>query len=360
MAKMKIEATWQRKQLEGFSLRDRLIGHLPHLARYAPLFAWATALRNGVPGLATLTEGLTGISAKRKLPAWRRGLLASVGAAKWQRAMREAKVTNSKAYFGPERDVVLWIDTFTNYLETPGRLFAGVSAEAAAVVLQRAGYNVDIVGAATGERPLCCGRTYLSVGMLERARAEATRTLKALKPYVERGVPIIGVEPSCLTALRDEFLSLLPGADAEALAKRAFLFEEFLVAEKNAGRFDPARLNLRALSLDGALVHGHCHQKAFDAFSPVLDVLRWIPGLKVEAIESSCCGMAGAFGYDAKHHDVSMKMAELALLPAVRIAGSSTVIVADGTSCRTQIVDGAQREAVHAAILLAASMVTVG
>jgi FAD/FMN-containing dehydrogenase/Fe-S oxidoreductase len=360
MAKMKIEATWQRKQREGFSLRDRLIGHLPHLARYAPLFAWATTLRNAVPGLALLLEGPTGISAKRKLPAWRHGLLASVGAAKWQRAMREAKAAISGAYFGPERDVVLWVDTFSNYLEAPGRVFAGVSAEAAAVVLQRAGYNVDLVGAATGERPLCCGRTYLSVGMLEQARAEATRTLKALKPYVERGVPIIGVEPSCLTTLRDEFVSLLPGADAEALAKRAFLFEEFLVAEKIAGRFDPASLKLRALPFEGALVHGHCHQKAFDAFSPVLEVLCWIPGLKVEAIESSCCGMAGAFGYDAKHYDVSMKMAELALLPAVRMAGSSTVIVADGTSCRTQIADGAQREAVHAAILLAASMVTVG
>jgi Fe-S oxidoreductase len=177
---------------------------------------------------------------------------------------------------------------------------------------------------------------------------------------VERGVPVIGLEPSCLLTLRDEFLALQPGADAEALAAKSFLFEEFLVREQKAGRLDPARLELRALPVEGALVHGHCHQKAFDVFSPVAEVLKWIPGFKVEVVESSCCGMAGAFGYAAKNHAVSMKMAELALLPAVRSAGATTVVVADGTSCRTQIGDGGGRQAVHAAVLLAASMVKVG
>ncbi|MBL8521362.1 MAG: FAD-binding protein, partial [Betaproteobacteria bacterium] len=360
MAKMKIEATYQYKRAHGFTLKDKLIAYLPRYARYAPLFAWAVMLRNALPGAALLTEGLTGFSARRRLPQWRRGLLASVGAGKWQAAMRKARAEASEAYFGPERDVVLFTDTFTNYFEAPTKLFPGVSVEAAAIVLQRAGYNVDLIGAATGERPLCCGRTFLAGGLVDEARAEAKRTLDALLPYAKRGVPIIGLEPSCLTTLRDEFLSLLPGPDAELLAGQSFLFEEFLAREQHAGRLDPARLNLRPLPLDGVRVHGHCHQKAFDAFEPVIEVLRWIPELKVEPIESSCCGMAGSFGYDAKHHAVSMKMAELALLPAVREASDKTLIVAGGTSCRTQILDGAQRNAVHPAIVLAASMVTIG
>ncbi|MBL8514279.1 MAG: FAD-binding oxidoreductase, partial [Betaproteobacteria bacterium] len=327
--------------------------------RHAPLFAWATLLRNVVPGIAALMEPVTGISRKRKLPQWRRGLLSSVGAGKWQAAMRKARFEKSAAYFGPERDVVLFTDTFSNYFEAPSKLFPGTSVEAAAVVLQRAGYNVDLIGAATGERPLCCGRTFLASGMIDEARTEAKRTVAALLPYVKRGVPVIGLEPSCITTLRDEFLALLPGDDAEGLASHSFLFEEFLAREHRAGRLDPAALGLRALPVDGARVHGHCHQKAFDAFDAVIEVLRWIPELKVEPIESSCCGMAGSFGYDATHHAVSMKMAELALLPAVREASDKTLIVAGGTSCRTQIADGAQRNAVHPAIVLAASMVTI-
>jgi Fe-S oxidoreductase len=360
MAKMKVEATYQYKKAHGFTLTDKLIGYLPRYARFAPLFAWVSALRNVVPGLAALTEPITGISAQRALPQWRRGLLSSVGAAKWQTAMRKARAEKSAAYFGPERDVVLFTDTFSNYFEAPSKLFPGTSIEAAAIVLQRAGYNVDLIGAATGERPLCCGRTFLAVGMIDQARAEAKRTLEVLLPYVKRGVPIIGLEPSCITTLRDEFLSLLPGADAEALAARTFLFEEFLACEHKAGRLDPASLGLRALPVDGARVHGHCHQKAFDAFAPVVEVLKWIPELKVEPIETSCCGMAGAFGYAAKHYAVSMKMGELALLPAARAASAKTLIIAGGTSCRTQILDGANRTAVHPAVVLAASMVTVG
>ncbi len=359
MAKMKIEATYQFKKAHGFTIKDRLVAYLPRYARYAPMFAWASTLRNIIPGMAALTEGFTGFSAKRKLPVWRRGLLASVGAAKWQAAMRKARAEKSDAYFGPERDVVLFTDTFANYFEAPTKLFPGASVEAAAVVLQRAGYNVDLIGAATGDRPLCCGRTFLAAGMVDEARTEARRTLDALLPYVRRGVPIVGLEPSCITTLRDEFLSLWPGEDAELLAKQSFLFEEFLSREKMEGRLDPARLQLRALPVEGVRVHGHCHQKAFDVFEPVVEVLKWIPDLKVEPIESSCCGMAGSFGYDAKHHAVSMKMAEQALLPAVRGAGDKTLIVAGGTSCRTQILDGASKHAVHPAVVLAASMVTM-
>jgi Fe-S oxidoreductase len=159
----------------------------------------------------------------------------------------------------------------------------------------------------------------------------------------------VGLEPSCLLTLRDEFLALGLGDDAQALAGRAMLFEEFLASEHHAGRL---ALPLRALPQKRALLHAHCHQKAFDAVRPIQQVLALIPELQVDLVESSCCGMAGAFGFDPKHYEVSMRMGEAGLLPAVRAAGADTVVVADGTSCRHQIADGAQREAVHVARLL--------
>jgi Fe-S oxidoreductase len=174
-----------------------------------------------------------------------------------------------------------------------------------------------------------------------------------MRPFVARGVPVVGLEPSCLLTLRDEFLVMGLGQDADALGAQAFLFEEFLAREHSAGKLN---LPLKALPESRALLHGHCHQKAFDAVRPVQTVLGLVPGLKVELIESSCCGMAGSFGYEAAHYDVSMRMAELSLLPAVRAAEKGTLLVADGTSCRHQIADGAQREAVHVARVLARAL----
>ncbi|HRO62006.1 MAG TPA: FAD-binding oxidoreductase, partial [Burkholderiaceae bacterium] len=167
--------------------------------------------------------------------------------------------------------------------------------------------------------------------------------------YVERGVPVVGLEPSCLLTMRDEFLVMGLGEAANKLATQALLFEEFLAREHAAGRLE---LPLGPLPQDEALLHGHCHQKAFDAVRPIETVLGLVPGLKVRTVESSCCGMAGSFGYEAEHYEVSMKMGELSLLPAVREAGRDTLIVADGTSCRHQIADGAQREAIHVARVL--------
>jgi Fe-S oxidoreductase len=154
------------------------------------------------------------------------------------------------------------------------------------------------------------------------------------------------LEPSCLLGLRDEFLSLEPGVQCAELAMNAFLFEEFLVREHEAGRLE---LDLGPLPQKTALLHGHCHQKAFAVMPAVQKALALIPELKVEVIESSCCGMAGGFGFDAEHYDVSMRMAELSLLPKVRQAAGDTLLIADGTSCRHQIHDGAQRPALHVA-----------
>ena len=178
--------------------------------------------------------------------------------------------------------------------------------------------------------------------------------VNALGGLASRGVAIVGLEPSCLFSLRDEFLSMKLGPDAQVIAERAFLFEEFLASARREGRL---KLALKPLAQTRALLHGHCHQKAFDAMSATREVLSLVPNLEVDLVESSCCGMAGSFGYEARHYEVSMKMAELSLLPAVRNADADTLIVADGTSCRHQIADGTPRQARHVARVLAEALV---
>jgi Fe-S oxidoreductase len=233
----------------------------------------------------------------------------------------------------------LLVDTFNRYFEP-------ANVRAAIRVLQAAGYRVHAAQPRTEGRPLCCGRTFLAAGLVEEARIEALRMLDALAPWLAHGMPVIGLEPSCLYTLRDEYGVLLPGT--ESLAKHAVLFEEFLATELEAGRLD---LKLKPIG-EQALLHGHCHQKAFGAMSSVEKTLKLVPGLKVRTVESSCCGMAGSFGYEAEHYDVSMRMAEADLLPAVRKASADTLLVADGTSCRHQIEHGAQRQALHVARVL--------
>ncbi len=255
--------------------------------------------------------------------------------------MARTTLVRASAPAAAGKEVLLFVDTFSNY-------FAHENARAARRVLEAAGYTVHD-NVRPGERPLCCGRTFLSAGLVAEARAEARRTLDALLPLVRRGVAIVGLEPSCLLGLRDEFLDYGYGADARLLAANALLFEEFLVREKGAGRL---ALALRELPETEALLHGHCHQKAFAAVKPIVEVLGWIPGLRTRLIESSCCGMAGAFGYEARHHAVSMAMGELALLPAVRAAPAAALVIADGFSCRHQIRDGAGRDALHTARVL--------
>jgi len=174
-----------------------------------------------------------------------------------------------------------------------------------------------------------------------------------LAPWLERGVPVVGLEPSCLFTFRDELAAMLPGPEADRLAEHAMLLEEFLTCGDHAEQLRP---RLHKAPWSEALLHGHCHQKAFGVMSAVEGTLALVPELEVETIESSCCGMAGAFGYEAEHYEASMGMAERSLLPAVRGAAEGSVIVADGTSCRHQIKDGAGRDAIHVARVLAAAL----
>jgi FAD/FMN-containing dehydrogenase/Fe-S oxidoreductase len=330
MAKMKIEVLAARVATHGLSLRDRLVGFLPRYAALASHFAPLANWRNNSPLLRTLLESLAGISARRALPEWRRDVFRFDG-----------ETT------GPAggREVVLFADTFN-------RAYERENLDAALRVLVAAGYRVHIPTPADGGRPLCCGRTFLSAGLVDHARTELDRLVTTYAPFAARGVPIIGLEPSCLLTLRDELLSLRSDATAKSISAQALLFEEFLVGEAEAGR-----LLLPLGPVAGkALVHGHCHQKSFGAFKTVEQILRLIPDLKVETIESSCCGMAGAFGYGADTYQASIDMAELSLLPAVRRAEAATLIVADGTSCRHQIKDGTERSALHVARVLAMSL----
>lgn len=330
MAKMKIEVLAARAASHGLTLRDRLVGYLPRYAGLASRFAPLANLRNHSPLLRKLFERFAGISARRALPAFRGDVFVPPADS-----------------VGPNtgREVVLFADTFN-------RIYERENLEAALRVLAAGGYRVHMPKPAGGNRPLCCGRTFLSAGLVDEAKSELDRLVTAFAPFAARGVPIIGLEPSCLLTLRDELASLRKDDDAKAVGAHALTFEEFLVREAEAGRL---QLPLGSVA-DKAVVHGHCHQKSFGAFKPVEQVLRLVPGLEVETIESSCCGMAGAFGYDADTYNASIEMAELSLLPAVRRADQSTLVVADGTSCRHQIHDGAQREALHVARVLAMSL----
>jgi len=311
MAKMKIEVLAAGVDRHGVKLRERLVAELPRYAGWAARLAPLLNLRNRIAMLRRLTESWLGLSAKRSLPEWRRDVFRDNEAA---------------APAATKGDVLLLADTFNRYFE-PENLRAAVR------VLAACGYRAVVPS--DGGRPLCCGRTYLAAGMVDRARAEAARTMKAL----EGGLPVVGLEPSCLLTLRDEFRSLLPGPAADDLAGRAMLLSEFLAKVKP---------DLVLRPIEGVVhVHGHCHQKSFGAFPDALAMLGRVPGLQVKPVASSCCGMAGAFGYQAETHDVSVAMAERDLIPAIRKAGETDIVVADGTSCRHQILDLSGREAIH-------------
>jgi FAD/FMN-containing dehydrogenase/Fe-S oxidoreductase len=328
MARFKVEWKHQRRAGQPLSLRDKLIAHLP---RYAPWASRLSLLANAthwLPGAARLLERVAGLSASRRMPRWRGD------------AFRDGEVTARRG-----TPVILFADTFNRYFE-PENLRAAVA------VLEAGGYAVEVASPPAGERPLCCGRTYLSAGLLDEAKAEAVRVLAALAPALENGVPVIGLEPSCLYTFVDEYTVLGLGPQAEKLARAATTFEEFLVKEQAAGR---CSLTFRS-GPKRALLHGHCHQKSFGALDSVRKALGMVPELEVAVVESSCCGMAGSFGYEVEHQAVSRAMGELSLLPAVRAEDPTTVIVADGTSCRHQIADGASREAIHVARVLAAAL----
>ena len=355
MAKMKIEFLAAYKKRVGHSLRDLAVAYLPQYASIisnTPGLAALLNLRNHIAPIAKLQEWLMGISAQRSLPTWR------------SRTFWSNKKQVAAHHFTPDqlntpnqqgnKGVVLLADTFNAYFENE-------NLQAALKVLKEAGYRVHIPQknnaenktktANTCSKEFCCGRTYLAAGMVDQAKETLGELVDHLAPYAEKGIPIIGLEPSCLFTLKDEALVMGFGERAITVSKHAQLLEEFLASEAKVGKLN---LNLKAATRP-VLFHGHCHQKSFAAVTPAMELLKLIPGAEPKLIESSCCGMAGSFGYEAEHIEVSKQMAELSLLPTIRKSPDSWV-VADGTSCRHQIHDGTQRDAVHIAQILAAHL----
>jgi len=331
MARMKIEVLAARAKTHGLDLHRRMVAYLPHYAGLASKVPWLLNLRDRLPGAAGLLEAMAAFSARRSLPRWRSDAFRRDGTS-----------------FGPHdgREVVLFVDTFDRWFERE-------NVDAAIEVLTAAGYRVHVPSPADRtKRALCCGRTFLSSGLVDQARAEAARVLETYAPYVSRGVPVVGLEPSCLLTFRDEFDAMMPGQAARDLAANAFLIEEFIAREIETGRFV---LPLAPVA-QKAMLHGHCHQKSFGSMGDTEKVLRLVPDLAVEVVESSCCGMAGSFGYHAETVDISLAMGELSLLPAVREADADTLVVADGSSCRHQVHDGTGRDAVHVVRVLADSL----
>ena len=354
MAKMKIEFLSAYKKRVGHSLRDLAVAYLPKYASTIssiPLLPAILNLRNRIAPLAKLQEWIMGISSQRSLPIWKAQTF-------WNQ-----KAINQQHQFTPEqlvqgdhgKGVVLLADTFNAYFEDENLM-------AALEVLKAAGYRVHIphksgnVSSKTSSNPscskeFCCGRTYLAAGMVDKAKETLGELIDHLGPYAEKNIPIIGLEPSCLFTLKDEALVMGFGERAVTVSQHAQLLEEFLASEAKAGKL---QLTLKP-STKPVLFHGHCHQKSFDAVTPALELLKLIPNAEPKLIESSCCGMAGSFGYEAEHIEVSKQMAEMSLLPSIRKSPDSWV-VADGTSCRHQIADGTKREAVHIARILAAHL----
>jgi FAD/FMN-containing dehydrogenase/Fe-S oxidoreductase len=323
MAKIKTEFLAQYHAVHGIPLRDRLLGNIARFSRLAsgPLAPLANFGASN-PLSRRLLGRLVGLSPQRTLPAFTRQPFTG-----WFARRRSPPSA---------RKVVLFNDTFNTYNDPH-------IAIAATRFLEAAGFEVILPGHG------CCGRPFISKGLVAEAKAAAADTVAKLLPYARQGLPIVGLEPSCLLSLRDEYLYLLPNRDeAQLVANQALMFEEFVAQLAGQNRLnvtfsdEPRRL----------LLHGHCHQKALVGTEPSQQILRLPPNYQVTEVDSGCCGMAGSFGYEAEHFEISLKMAERRLLPAVRATAADTIIVAAGTSCRHQVAHATGRMPLHPAEVL--------
>ncbi|MFV1981357.1 MAG: FAD-linked oxidase C-terminal domain-containing protein, partial [Rhodothermia bacterium] len=335
MARLKLEWQDQYWRKHKMPLRERLFAHMPEMARrYSGPFAPIVNFGMLVGSVGGLAQRVLGIAPQRSLPTF-----ARIPLTKWF-SRRTANIGGRTAGNG-SKPVVLFNDTFSTYQEPE----VGI---AAVELLERLGYSVTLPG------HTCCGRTYLSKGLVDKSRALAEDVVAKLFPFALEGIPIVGLEPSCILSVRDEYFSLIPNDPrVELVAEHALTLEEFIVEETELGHITPDQWSNHGRK---ALVHGHCHQKALVGVGPSRKALE-IAGFEVEVVDSGCCGMAGSFGYEAENYNWSVKMAERVLAPAVRRAGGDTLVVAAGTSCRAQIADIAGKSAVHPAAAMLSSLI---
>lgn len=330
MTRMKAEFTQRLYDERSVPLRVRLVGNFSRLMRLASLVPWAYNAIYGTPALRRIANRLVGFHPERTMPrletfkerAWSMGLGA---------------VTDTTRV--PRPQLYLFLDEFTRYND-------GYVAEKTAKLLDRLGYNLLIPEHAES------GRTYLSKGLVDDARKLAIRNVTYLRDLVSAEAPLIGLEPSAILTFRDEYPDLVPAdlkADARRLAQHTYLFEEWIAREADAGRITADAFTTQPRTVK---VHGHCHQKALSGMAAPVKALGLPHNYTVEVIPSGCCGMAGSFGYETEHYDLSMQIGELVLLPTVRATAADTIIAAPGTSCRHQIKDGTGRQSLHPAEVL--------
>ncbi len=341
MAKLKHEVLARYYDAHGVPLRAQLFGSAATLGAIgcatAPVSNWLVR----IPLVRWGLDRALGIDRRRQLPAFARQRFSRWFAARRRTAAADRRpVVPGGGSAGPARDgrVLLLVDTFTEYYHPS-------IGQAAVRVLEAAGCRVELAPAQ------CCGRSMISQGLLRDARVLAETNIARLRPYAEEGVPIVGLEPSCAVTFQDEYPDFVPGPASDAVARRTYLFEEFLAALQDAGVRLPYVRDERRV-----LLHGHCHQKAMVGIGPSMAALTAVPGWRVEQIDSGCCGMAGAFGMEREHYDVSLAMGERVLFKAVRGAPADAVIVAAGSSCRQQIAHGTGRRALHPAEALAGAL----
>jgi FAD/FMN-containing dehydrogenase/Fe-S oxidoreductase len=329
MAKLKYEFLARYQEKNGIPLRSRIFGYISTMNKIG---SHAPKLINGILNngyFSLLLKRWFGIDQHRSLP-----LLAQETFQQW--------FYQRKNNGNGQNRVILWDDTFLSFNEPE----IGI---AAVKVLEAAGFNVEIVRARK-----CCGRPLISKGLLKQARSYAEHNVNLLLPYVEQGVPVVGIEPSCVATFRDEYVDLLKNDAARQVAKNCLFMEEFLSDIQEQEK--PNLVWSDHPEARHILVHGHCHQKAIAGTGPLLKMLRMIPNSSVEEINSGCCGMAGSFGYEREHYEISMKCGEDRLFPAIRKADPRTRIAAAGTSCRHQIKDGTGFSAEHPIQLLAEAL----
>jgi Fe-S oxidoreductase len=330
MATMKAEFLSHYQDVHGVPLRSRLFGSIRRLNRLGAATAPVSNLPARVPALRALLERTAGIARRRPLPRFERETLV-----RWHRRRRRSSA-------GARGELVFLADSFTTFTEP-------AVGRAAIELLEAAGWAVRLESAG------CCGRASISKGLLDQAREMAADMAGRLAPYAECGVPIVGCEPSCLLTLREEHLALLPDDPRVlAVAGQARLVDDLVLEAIDDGslRLNPAS----PVSGRRIVFHGHCHQKALAGTAATVELLRRVPGAEVVELDAGCCGMAGSFGFEAEHYELSMQIGETRLFPALRDEDADTLVAATGVSCRQQIAHGVGRDARHPVQIVRAAL----
>ena len=319
VAALKAEFLYQYQESNGYSLRSKLFAYNTKLNKIGSKVAGFTNAIYGSKVLSGMLKKSIGIAKKRSIPK-----VSSFNFDKYLQSVINQNVNVSNK-------VILYIDEFTNYMDVE-------LGKDAIDVLTKLGYEVTLFYAESG-------RTYLSKGFLEQAQKLAVGNIEQLKLFAERHVPLLGLEPSAVLSFRDEYKRLAPNTDTiDAIASNSFLIEEFLAKEIERGIVTSDKFTKEARTIK---IHNHCHQKALSSQKVTFDILNLPENYSVSIISSGCCGMAGSFGYEKEHYEVSMQIGELKLFPAVRKSEENVIIAANGTSCRHQIKDGTGRNALH-------------